>query len=120
MIDTTDSPRYQVLHFDQVEPSDCPCGTSRRAFGNDTGGAGSLHVVDTDGSARIHYHKRTTEIYYFLEGNGQLELDGDTFDVRPGSSALIKPGCRHRAVGNLRFINVSIPAFDPTDEWFDD
>ena len=35
------------------------------------------------------------------------------------SSVLIKPGCRHRAVGDLKIVNVPVPAFDPEDEWFD-
>lgn len=30
-----------------------------------------------------------------------------------------KPGCHHRAVGKMRIVNISIPAFDPEDEWFD-
>ena len=30
------------------------------------------------------------------------------------------PGCRHRAVGRLKIINIPIPAFDSGDEWFDD
>jgi hypothetical protein len=32
---------------------------------------------------------------------------------------MIEPGCRHRAVGNLKIINVPVPKFDPEDEWFD-
>ncbi len=28
-------------------------------------------------------------------------------------------GCQHRAVGRMRIVNVSIPAFEPEDEWFD-
>ena len=32
---------------------------------------------------------------------------------------MIKPGCRHRAVGDLTLINVPVPAFDSEDEWFD-
>ena len=31
----------------------------------------------------------------------------------------IRPGCRHRAVGQLKVINIPIPAFDPADEYFD-
>ncbi len=61
-----------------------------------------------------------TEIYYVLEGEGRFELDGDLVPVRPGSAVLIQPGCRHRAVGRLKIINVPIPTFDPGDEWFDD
>jgi hypothetical protein len=30
-----------------------------------------------------------------------------------------KPRCRHRVVGELRFVSVCILPFDPADEWFD-
>jgi len=40
--------------------------------------------------------------------------------VQPMTSILIKPGCRHRAVGKLSVIVTAVPAFDVTDEWFDD
>ena len=36
------------------------------------------------------------------------------------TSILIKPGCRHRAIGEMRIINIPIPTFDPADEYFDD
>jgi mannose-6-phosphate isomerase-like protein (cupin superfamily) len=55
-----------------------------------------------------------------LEGSGHLELDGESFPVAPGTAVLIKPGCRHRAVGPMKILNVPIPAFDPADEWFDE
>ena len=66
-----------------------------------------------------HYHKRLTEMYLILEGEGQLELDGELVPVRPMTAVLIQPGCRHRAVGRLRVAVIPIPAFDPQDEWFD-
>jgi len=28
-------------------------------------------------------------------------------------------GCRHRAIGKLRIVNIPVPAFDANDEWFD-
>lgn len=37
----------------------------------------------------------------------------------PMTTILTKPGCRHRAVGKMRIVNIPIPAFDPADEWFD-
>ncbi len=61
-----------------------------------------------------------TEIYLILEGDGHVELDGERFPVRPMTAIMIKPGCRHRAVGKLRVVNIPVPAFDPADEWFDD
>ena len=97
----------------------CPCGETRRAFLDDADAVASLHIVDISLDARTHYHKRLTEIYYILEGEGEMELDGERHPVRPGDAILIKPGCRHRAIGKLRVLNVPIPAFDPADEWFD-
>ena len=59
------------------------------------------------------------EIYIILEGEGYMELDGEKIPVKPMTSVMINPGCRHRAVGDLKIINVPIPAFDPEDEYFD-
>ena len=102
-----------------VTPVACPCGEARRAFGDDPDAVASLHVVEIKQDARAHYHRQMTEIYYVLEGTGQMQLDDHLVDVQPGDAILIKPGCRHRAIGALRIINVPIPAFDPGDEWFD-
>ncbi|MDB5294927.1 MAG: Cupin domain protein, partial [Phycisphaerales bacterium] len=44
----------------------------------------------------------------------------ERFPVKPLTAIFIKPGCRHRAIGNLKIINVPIPAFDPADEFFDE
>ena len=111
--------RYSIVDVNSADPIACPCGSARRAFTEDPDQVGSLHVVDIQDDARTHYHKQLTEIYYILEGRGQMELDGQCHDVVPGTSILIKPGCRHRAVGKMKIINVSIPAFDSNDEWFD-
>ena len=110
---------YQITRIPELAPIDCPCGKTRRAFVDDVDQVASLHVVDITEDAKTHYHKRLTEIYYILEGTGQMELDGELHDVQPGDAILIKPGCRHRAIGQLRVLNVPIPAFDPEDEWFD-
>ena len=53
-----------------------------------------------------------------LEGEGQIELDGKIVPLKAMTAVLVKPGCRHRAIGKLRIINVPIPAFDEADEWF--
>ena len=111
--------KYLVAQVDQIPPVECPCGHARRAFAGGGNDVATLHLVDIRADARTHYHKRMTEIYFVLEGEGFLELDGERIAVRPMTSVLIKPGCRHRAVGNMRIINVPIPAFDPADEFED-
>lgn len=115
---------YQIARIGELPPIECPCGKTRRAFTDDPDQVASLHVVEVTRDSRTHYHKRLTEIYYVLEGEGFMELDGERYEVKPGDSILIKPGCRHRATpaedgGALRILNVPVPAFDPDDEWFD-
>ena len=109
---------FQIAQLDDLSPARCPCGFARRAFA-EPGNAASMHVVDIEADSRAHYHKRMTEIYLVLEGEGQMELDGKLYPVKPMSAIYIRPGCRHRAIGKLKIINIPVPAFDESDEWFD-
>lgn len=110
---------YLISQLDELPGQPCPCGTTRRGFISADNNAASVHQVDIQEDARTHYHKGMTEIYVVLEGTGFLELDGERIPVRPMTSIMIKPGCRHRAVGKLRILNIAIPKFDAADEWFD-
>lgn len=110
---------YLVAQLDEIPPRPCPCGVARRAFAGLQGSVASLHLVEIREDSRVHYHRRMTELYVVLEGEGEMELDGRRIPVKPMSAIYIKPGCRHRAIGKLRIINLPIPAFDETDEWFD-
>ena len=115
----TEGKNFLVAQLDEVDPVPCPCGQARRAFDVPENTTATIHLVDIAEDSRTHYHKNMTEIYLVLEGKGHMELDGQTFPLRPMTSVMIKPGCRHRAIGKLRIINIPIPAFDPEDEWFD-
>ena len=110
---------YTITQLDDIAPVKCPCGFSKRAFATPDNQVATIHLVDIQEDARTHYHKKLTEIYLILEGTGFMELDGELHPVKPMSTIMIKPGCRHRAIGKLKIINVPIPAFDPEDEWFD-
>ena len=112
---------YECVDFDEVPPVACPCGSARRAFQDVDDFPGTLHVTEISTDARVHYHKRITETYYFLEcgAGAQMQLDDERIDVRPGMAILIRPGTRHRAIGSMRVLIVAVPNFDPSDEWFD-
>lgn len=110
---------YRVAQMDEMEGIGCPCGVSHRAFVAEDNPVATLHMVDVKTDSRTHYHKKLTEIYLILDGEGHMELDGDTVPVKPLTAVFIKPGCRHRAIGRMRLANIPIPAFDPADEWFD-
>jgi len=113
------SRKYLISQLDEIPGQPCPCGTTRRGFIAPENNVASVHQVDIKSDAQAHYHNRMTEIYVVLEGDGHLELDGDLVPVRPMTSVMIQPGCRHRAVGKLKILNIAIPKFDPTDEHFD-
>ena len=110
-------PNFMIAQLDDVAPTRCPCGWAKRAFA-EPGNAASVHCVNIEQDSRAHYHKKMTEIYLVLEGEGQMELDGHLFPLKPMTAVYIKPGCRHRAIGKLKIVNIPVPAFDESDEWF--
>ena len=76
-----------------------------------------VHAVDIDG-AREHYHKRATELYYVLDGEGTVRLDGVDHPVRKGSLVHIPPGVVHGARGRMRVLVVGIPDISDGDFYF--
>jgi len=115
----TKTRHFMIAQLDEIPPVRCPCGMTRRAFASPENPVATLHMVDVTTDAQTHYHKKLTEIYLVLEGEGHIELDGARYPVKPMTAIFIKPGCRHRAIGKLRIVNIPVPAFDPADEWFD-
>ncbi len=115
------SQRYEVIDFADLPGVDCPCGVARRAFADVDDFPGTIHVTQISAAARMHYHRRLTETYYFLEceADAQMQLDDEVFDVHPGMCVMIRPGVRHRAIGRMKVLIVVLPKFDPQDEWFD-
>ena len=111
--------RYLKENFDAIQALRCPCGWAKRAFATPDNSTATFHQVDISADSRVHYHRRMTEIYFIVEGGGCLELDGEQLPVKPQDVIMIQPGCRHRAVGKMKIINVAIPAFDPSDEFED-
>ncbi|MCE5308660.1 MAG: cupin domain-containing protein [Acidobacteriales bacterium] len=76
-----------------------------------------VHVVDIDG-AKLHYHKAATEIYYVLEGEGSILLDGEEHEIRRGSVVHIPPGVVHGARGRMRVLVAGIPDMSDGDLFF--
>lgn len=112
---------YEIADFSAIPGVPCPCGTARRAFGDVADFPGTIHLTSISSDARAHYHKRLTETYVFLEcgPDAAMDLDGERIPVRAGMSVLIRPGTRHRAVGEMQVLIVCLPKFDAEDEWFD-
>jgi len=48
------------------------------------------------------HEQKEDEIYYVLSGRGQMTLDGQTYDVTPGTAVLTRTGSSHslKQIGN--------------------
>ena len=90
------------------------------------GGAANQSLAEAElepgGETRRHYHAETEEIYFVLEGRGEIEVDGKRTTLEPEDAVLIAPGARHqiRAVGGpLRFLCCCAPPYRDEDTFFD-
>jgi mannose-6-phosphate isomerase-like protein (cupin superfamily) len=72
-------------------------------------------------STERHYHAASEEIYFLLEGEGELEIDGERRQVGPGDAALIPPGSWHAitATSQLRFLCCCAPPYSHDDTFFE-
>ncbi len=70
-------------------------------------------------STRRHYHAASEEIYFLLDGEGDMEVDGERSFVGPGDAVLIPPGARHQIVNTgdrpLRFLCSCAPPYSHDD-----
>jgi mannose-6-phosphate isomerase-like protein (cupin superfamily) len=83
---------------------------------NQTLAEARLHV----GAATTpHYHPKTEEIYYILEGRGRMTVGQETAEVGPGDAVAIPPGARHQMVNigdvTMRFLCCCAPGYEHED-----
>ncbi len=78
-------------------------------------------TLEQGAATERHYHRDAEEIYYVLDGRGQMEIDGETATVEAGDAVLIPPGAWHqiRAVTErLRFLCACAPPYRDEDTFF--
>lgn len=100
-----------VRHEGETPRERSACGWRDRLISGEDASlspAAWAHAVDIDG-AKLHYHKRSTELYYVLDGSGDVMLDGVIHPVTKGSLIHIPPGVVHGAIGRMRVLVVGIP-----------
>jgi len=69
--------------------------------------------MDIDGP-KLHYHQRSTGLYYFLKGSGSVIRDGEEPPAHKGSLVHIPPGVVHATKVKMRVLVFGIP--DITDD----
>ena len=80
-------------------------------------------TLEVEQATERHYHRVTEEIYFVLKGQGKLEIDGETSQMRPGDAALIPPGAWHTLENNgtseLRILCSCAPPYSHDDTYFE-
>lgn len=92
----------------QVVPWAETCGQIRPLIEARDEAAAEVHYVEID-AAKLHYHERTDEVYYVIDGRGTMVLDGEEIELHRGVVVYVPRGVRHKAVGRLAVLTVCIP-----------
>jgi len=70
-------------------------------------------------TTKYHYHKKSDEIYFILQGTGILEIEGKKKKVRENDCILIRAGNRHRikniGKNQLKILCFESPAYSHED-----
>ncbi|MDH3677911.1 MAG: cupin domain-containing protein [Nitrosopumilus sp.] len=72
------------------------------------------------GKRSLRHKVQSSEIYYILEGNGNLRINNESFDVKKDDSAYVPPlseqFIENTGTSDLRFLCIVDPAWKPEDE----
>jgi mannose-6-phosphate isomerase-like protein (cupin superfamily) len=90
------------------------------------GDAGALacsiaHAVVPAGESTLLHRLRTSyEVYFIIDGEGIMEVDGETAPVRDGQAVCIPPGATQRVINSgstdLAFLCIVEPPWREEDE----
>ena len=71
------------------------------------------------GKTAPHYHPKCEEIYYVLQGKGQMQIEDSLRQVIPGDAIAIPAGARHQIANEggetLIFLCCCAPAYEHED-----
>ena len=92
----------------EIAPWAETCGQIRLLIEESDGAAGEVcevHITD----AKLHYHERTDEFYYVIDGQGRMQLDGEEIELHQGVVVYVPRGVKHKAWGKLKVLIVCVP-----------
>jgi mannose-6-phosphate isomerase-like protein (cupin superfamily) len=78
-------------------------------------------VIPPGKSSTLHYHKISQETYYILQGEGLMDVDGESHVLHPGTACNMQPGEKHRIENqgsvDLEFLAICAPAWVVEDSF---
>jgi quercetin dioxygenase-like cupin family protein len=111
----------QVASLATATPFTTKDGSAIRELHHTTAQSLAEATLAAGQTTQRHYHRTAEEIYLVIEGEGELEVDGETTAVGPGDAALIPPGSWHEigAKTHLRFLCCCAPPYSHEDTFFE-
>ena len=115
----------KIRSLERAEPFTTADGSTIREL-VESAAAGNQSLAEASlGPGRAterHYHGESEEIYYLVDGAGELEVDGERAHVGAGDAILIPPGAWHQIradeSGPLRFLCCCAPPYPHEDTYF--
>jgi mannose-6-phosphate isomerase-like protein (cupin superfamily) len=108
VLSMTTATRFLRRDPSEVIPWAETCGQIRCLVEEKDGAAAEVHHVQID-DAKLHYHERTDEFYYVIDGQGKMVLDDETIELHQGVVVYIPRGVKHKAIGKMTILTVCIP-----------
>ncbi len=112
----------QIQSLDRAEPFTTKDGSTIRELHHTAAQSLAEASLPPDGATQRHYHRASEEIYFLLEGSGELELDGDVRAVTAGDAVLIPPGAWHQLTAGeagVRLLCCCAPPYSHDDTYFE-
>jgi mannose-6-phosphate isomerase-like protein (cupin superfamily) len=78
------------------------------------------HAVVRPGQATLPHRLKSAEVYYIIEGAGEMMIENERAKISAGQAIYIPPGSvqsiRNTCGGDLIFLCIVDPAWKPADE----
>ena len=109
-----------IVARDEVQPFTGDDGAIIRELASPRNSSLSRHslaeIRHPPGTAsQEHYHTEAEEVYFVLEGQGGIRVDGETHSLGPGDMVVIVPGQCHKVwqegKGDLVLLVTCVPAY---------
>ena len=110
----------QLLNRDRIEPFVGDDRSIIRELASPTNSGLTRHslaeIRHPPGTAsQEHFHTEAEEVYFVIEGQGGIRVDGETRSIGPGDVVVITPGERHKVwqegEGDLVLLVSCVPAY---------
>lgn len=119
-------PTPRIIALEDMAPIQGYCGLVWELIDTKNTDAERLNLavvtIDKGQAAQPHLHCATEELYFILEGQGEVKVGEMMSEVSQGYAIFIPPGNIHtiRNTGQttLRLLAINSPPYDPADTLF--